>query len=337
MAHFAFTNKRLPIACLAIAFAAIVVTRALHAAPLFYISTQATGPPAPGLLNLTNIAPNSTDMLHIWVDTDVRLSGVSVDLIESGGAIKFTDLHVPNPFLPGFRWVVLDGPRDVTDSAVKNIGGYQTPGLSGWGIGPDAPDGPNVLLASVSYMATNLPSAKSDLSLRIGSNLIADVVGNSPQVRFGTETSALVNGGAFGSGGPVGSIRVGSGIGPVITPVHLGEVIQSTPIIANLFQTGAPSTWSGLTSVAGSPAVSATLTSHGEFSWNPAGSKRGPKGNGVLYSWSATFTTAFGSTTGVAITLRLIPEPATIFLTTLAATIFSYLFRRRKRIMGHSL
>jgi hypothetical protein len=110
-------------------------------------------------------------------------------------------------------------------------------------------------------------------------------------------------------------------ITPVITPVDLGEIDHSTTIQANL-QASGPHVWSGLTLVEGSPAIPATLTSTGAFAWDPTGSKRGPKGNGVRYSWSATVTGPFNSTTGLALTLRLIPEPTTLVLIGMMATCF---------------
>jgi hypothetical protein len=99
---------------------------------------------------------------------------------------------------------------------------------------------------------------------------------------------------------------------PIITPINLGEVVQSTIITAQLLAANGPSVWSGLTPAAGSPAIAATLSADGNFSWDPTSSARGPKGNGVLYSWMATATNAQGADTNVAITLLLVPEPATV-------------------------
>ena len=56
------------------------------------------------------------------------------------------------------------------------------------------------------------------------------------------------------------------------------------------------------------------------FSWDPTGSKTGPKGSGrVEYRWTATVTDFLGSTTGAAFSVVLIPEPATLLLAALAA------------------
>ena len=101
---------------------------------MFYLSTQSTGA-TPGLLNV-NVAPNSTGTLHIWANSDVRLSGVSLDLIETGGFIKFQGpLSVSNPAGPPPRWAFLDGPQVIVNSLVTNIGGAALPGLNGDGIG----------------------------------------------------------------------------------------------------------------------------------------------------------------------------------------------------------
>jgi hypothetical protein len=175
-----------------------------QSAPVFYVSNETAGRD-PGLLDGA-VAPNSSGILHIWVDTDVRLCGVSLDLVETGHAIKFTDLNVYNPRV---RWTFLDGPQEVTDSAVNHIGGASLKiGLSGDGIGPGTPDGGRVLLASVAYTAANTPGAKSDLSLRVGGNGINDITGNFSEIRFGTRSAPLVNGFDIGTLGLVGSITI---------------------------------------------------------------------------------------------------------------------------------
>jgi hypothetical protein len=117
--------------------------------------------------------------LHLWANSDVRLSGVSFDLVEVGGAIKFTDLNVPNPAGPPPRWLILDGPQEITNSAVNHIGGAAIPGLFGNGVGTGSTAGANVLIASVNYMVTNA-SGGSGLRLRVGGNGIADFNGNFP-------------------------------------------------------------------------------------------------------------------------------------------------------------
>jgi len=120
---------------------------------------------------------------------------------------------------------------------------------------------------------------------------------------------------------------------PVIVPVNLGEIEGSLGVIlANLDATGDPTiTWSNLTPVAGSPVLAATLAADGKFSWDPAGSLAGPKGSGnVLYSWNATASNGGGPTTGLAISLILIPEPATMSLLGLAmVSLFGFFGRKR--------
>jgi hypothetical protein len=115
---------------------------------------------------------------------------------------------------------------------------------------------------------------------------------------------------------------------PVISPVNLGEIEHGNTIMQQLMASNGPNTWSGLTPTAGTPGMAATLTPEGLFSWNPTGSARGPKGNGVLYSWTATATNGGGADTRVAISLSLIPEPATMSLLALALVGFVG-FRKR--------
>jgi hypothetical protein len=326
------TNWCLAVFRRVIALASVLIVHATvaQAVPVFYLSTETSGA-TPGLLNIVGPPPFSTGTLHIWASSDVRLAGVSLDLIEVGGAIKFTGLQVPNPVGPPQRWAFLDGPQGITNSAVTHIGGAMIPGLLGDGIGQGSQAGPNVLIASIPYMVT-FTSPFSELRLRVGGNGIADFNGNFPQVRLGTSSAPLVNGDAFGAGGVVGSVLVhdccGPGLAPVIFPVNLGEVDSLTAITANLQVSNGPVTWSGLTPVMGTPALPATLSEQGVFSWNPAGSQRGPQGNGVTYSWTATATNPAGQDTDVAISLRLIPEPATTILMALSAVSLISAFRR---------
>jgi hypothetical protein len=266
--------------------------------------------------------------LFLWCNTDVRLSGIDLELTETGGGIKFTGAEWLNP---SSRWLLVGAPA-VTDSAVTLLQGGAIPGVSGGGIGPGSPGtdaGPSVLLGSVNYMA--LAGGTSQLALKVGQQTIADWDGAAPNVRFGANAAPDVPGGVPGGTDGVGSIQVGGGGGelPVITPVALGEVEQSTTIMANLTASNGPITWSALTPTAGTPAIAAQLTAAGAFSWDPAGSARGPKGNGVAYSWTATATNAAGADTDVAITLSLIPEPATVSLFGLALVGMLGLVRRR--------
>jgi PEP-CTERM motif len=117
---------------------------------------------------------------------------------------------------------------------------------------------------------------------------------------------------------------------PDIQLVNLGEIESGAVIMAQLNATNGPNTWSNLVPTMGSPALAATLGADGKFSWDPTGSARGAKGSGnVMYSWSATATNAGGFDTDVAITLKLIPEPATLSLVGLAVIGFVGLARRR--------
>jgi hypothetical protein len=173
-----------------------------HSAPVFYLSTQ-TEAVTPGLLNLSDVAPGSTGTLHIWADSDIRLSSVSLDVVEVGGAIKFTGATVLNPL--NRRWVITSNPM-VADSLITNIAGGMLLNVSGGGIGTGSPEGSNVLVASVDYTA--MRPGHSSLSLRVGELVIADWDGNNPNVHFGTPTSPVVFGGVPGGMGIVGTIEV---------------------------------------------------------------------------------------------------------------------------------
>jgi hypothetical protein len=199
-----------------------------QAAPVFYLSDQGSGAPAPGILSLTGVALGSTGMLHVWADTDIRLSGVSLDLLKTGGAIKFTSLDVPNP---SNRWAFKDGTVTISDSEVTRIGGGAIPNLAGSGIGPSSGVSSPVLIGSVGYQAQ--ANGTSQLFLRVGGNVISDWIGQAPDVHFGTPATAAVPGGAPGGIGPVGSIMVGVGegfmSGDADVPTDTNTDILSTP------------------------------------------------------------------------------------------------------------
>ena len=120
-----------------------------------------------------------------------------------------------------------------------------------------------------------------------------------------------------------------------ITINTLGErEISSGPVTASAIGTGIDTlVWSNLQPVVGPdlgvPAIVATLSPTGAFSWDPTGSKTGSKGSGrVEYRWTATVTDYLGSTTGAAFSVILIPEPATSLLAALASLTFVTRVRR---------
>jgi hypothetical protein len=264
--------------------------------------------------------------LYLWANSDVRLSGISLDLIEAGGGIKFTGAEWLNP---NNRWVINQTPV-VTDSLVTSLGGGAIPGIAGYGIGPGAlgtDTGPNVLLASINYM--RVPRVNSiNLFLRVGGLTIADWEGNAPQVRFGRTSAPLVPGGVPGGAGNVGSICA-CPIGvdpPVVVDVNFGDRVPGN-IIDHTFTTSVgnpPITWVGLiTSGPGTPVNSPTLTSGGAFNWNSTGSRLGQ------YNFDVTSANAGGSDVG-RLTVNLVPEPAGIVLALAAAATCSLpVFGRR--------
>jgi hypothetical protein len=314
----------------AIVCAVVACATVAQAVPVFYLNTSNSAAGTPGDVALTNVAPSSTGQLFLWVNTDVRLSGIDLELTETGGGIKFTGAEWLNP---SNRWA-LTGTPGVTDSAVTLLQGGAIPLVVGGGVGPGSPGtdaGPAVLLGSINYMAN--AGGTSQLALKVGSQTIADWDGAAPNVRFGANAPPDVPGGVAGGTDGVGSIQVGGTepLTPVITPVNLGEVEQSTTIMAQLTASNNPTSWGPLVPTAGTPALAATVNAQGQFSWDPTGSARGPKGSGtVAYSWTTTASNAAGSSPAtVAITLTLIPEPATMSLFGLAMVGVLGLVRRR--------
>jgi hypothetical protein len=269
---------------------------------VFYLSTQATGSPTPGLLNFTSLQPTGT--LHIWASSDVRLAGVSLDLIETGGGIRFTELHVPNPEGPPARWAFLDGPQEVTNSAVRHIGGAAVPGVLGDGIGAGSTAGESVLLASVNYVVTS--GGNLQFALRVGTNGISDFDGNFAQLRFGSPSAPIIVGDQFGATGNVGGgISEPVFLPPVVVDANLGDRGQGS-FLGHTFATSSgatPVAWSNLiASGPASPVIAPTLTSGGVFTWNSAGSALGQ------YHFDVTATNPGGTDVG-RLSLNLVAPP----------------------------
>ena len=183
------------VAATALLITVIASPTTVCSAPLFYLSDQPLGLAQPGVFSSTNPISGTTGQLNIYAMTDVRLAGVSLDLLESGGGIKFSGLDVVNDG----RWWILDGPQVVEDSKISNIGGGAIPGTSGNGIGPsDFVDAnfhstSGYLLATVDYEVVDA-SLSSNFELKVGYNTIADWQGDSPMVHFGDLSQPAVPG-----------------------------------------------------------------------------------------------------------------------------------------------
>lgn len=183
--------------------AVLVLASAVNAAPLFYLSTAADAASAtPGLLDAQAL-PASNGSFHIIADSDVRLAGVSLNVVNTGGAINLTGVTVLNP---ATRWFALDGPQTTANDKISSVGGAAIPGLSGEGIGGASPQGAKVILATVNYTA--LAGGIANLQLEVGTNTVADWDGGFPTIFFGTQSGAGVNGGIPGGSGAVGQIEV---------------------------------------------------------------------------------------------------------------------------------
>ena len=321
-----FSALRCPaIAYLAAALAAIAFATSVHAVPIFYLSNE-TMNAVPGLLNQPTTAQGLNGKLHIWVNSDVRLSGISLDLIKTGDGIRFTGVEVPNP---NQRWLLFDGPRIVTDSAVTNIGGAAIRGISGNGVGEGSPEGANVLIASVDYFAAGFACCSSQLSLRVGTNTIADWDGNPAQLRVGQPTAPILRGDQIGASGHVGTLfHTEAPLIPV--DANLGDRPRGS-VIDHRFtvsRSAGDVTWSNLVvNGPGTPAIAPSLSADGRFLWNSADSLLG------TWTFDTTVTDLFGFAVGQLTVNLVVPEPAssTLALFTLTACA---VFARRSRFFA---
>jgi len=327
---------------------AVVVTLATvvpsaMAVPIFYLSTDPLGVASPGIPN-TTIPANSTGTINIFATSDVRLSGISLNLVANGSAMTFTGASVNNP---NSRWTIVESPV-VAAQSVLSIGGGAIPFVSGNGIGPDSPEAPNgvsgYLLGSVNYTASATAGAMSELFIQVGGNTIADWDGNSPSVIFGP-----------GSPGTPGDVVGGTdtlfdakftiqGAPPTNTPPTLLPIVRNhslvtDPPIVDLQLTATDAeqavgdlVWSNLV-YAGGPgknfggAADATMDADGLFDWNPAGWRAG------VHTFNATVNDGQAqnnTTTGLVLTVNLtVPEPATFAMLGLAMVGVVGLVRRR--------
>jgi hypothetical protein len=190
----------------AVVCAVVLATAAVQAAPIFWVSEEPadTSPSNVDKTGANAILPLATGRLNIFANTDIRLSGVSLDLVGNGNGIKFTGANLMNP---SNRWAIAGTPT-VSDGSVVGLNGGAIPNVVGGGIGPGAPGTdaqPGVLFATVDYQGNLL--GHTDLQLRVGDLVIADWEGNNPMVAFGTGP-ANIPGGVPGGTGPVGAIDV---------------------------------------------------------------------------------------------------------------------------------
>ena len=329
-------NLRLSVMLVAGAALASMAT-ALNAAPVFYLSDMPLGTASPGVLN-SSVAPGAVGQIGIFATSDVRLSGVSLNLAAVGNGIQFTGASVSNP---NSRWTFAENPM-TTESKVTSIGGGAIPFVSGNGIGPagevaDATSG--YLIGTVNYTASL--GGSSDLFLQVGGNTIADWDGNNIPVIFGpgslSTDSAVPNATDSMFDGRI-SVLV-SGVGPTVANVFgattaLGDVISLMPMDT----TGDPApTWSELTGPTYTPGFGAPGDAPGlgasTWSWNAGtqafefstlGSTRG------TYVWTGSATNATGSDPfSITVEVQHVPEPATLSLFGLAL-VGLFGFRRLK-------
>jgi hypothetical protein len=304
---------------LALSFAAATV----QAAPMFWLSAEPTDTTV-GNIGAT-VTPSTAGTINIFANSDVRLAGISLDLMATGTGIRFTGVTIPNP---NQRWAFTSTPT-VADSQILSIEGAAIPGLVGGGVGTGAPDaGPGILFATVEYMSN--ASGRSDLQLGIGGNRIADWTGAFPMVALG-EGPADIDGSNVDAARAAGFISAGGGPEPLVAAdAALGDTAAA--IINHMFTaTGgtAPLTWGNLQSTGpGTPVVAATLSPTGQFQWHTEGSVRP-----AMYSWTATVTDSANPalTDTATLTLNLIvPEPATMSLIGIAMVGLVGLFARRR-------
>lgn len=311
--------------------AVAVCTAPVQGAGIFWLSNSNVAG-APGQLDLSNQTAGGTGTMYLWGQTDVGVAGMGFNLLSSGSGLQFTGATYSADATNAAAWnlgnkpIVVTGPKvsDMTAATLAAAGGF----------GPGTSIGNTMLLASINY-TLGPASSTSNLSLQVSDFGVADNAGNPLSFRFGDPSKPLLTGDQIDATGIAGAVSVAggqTGVAPNIIEIVLNDRELSSGLISQQLDDGPAdpaATWSNLVLNNGSPLIAPSLSNGGLFTWNPAGSKAGKKGNGVLYRWTATATNATGADTDFAITVRLIPEPATMSLLGLAMIGAMGVIRRR--------
>lgn len=187
----------------------------LQADTIFYVSSEGlAGNPVVGSPTIS-ILGGGTGRLNVWADTTDLLSGVSLNLVETGGAINFTGSAVlQGASVGGNRWSFkTDGSAAVDGSAVTSLDGGAFIGLGAAGIGPSTQGadfaykpGAGFLFATVDYEVVN-PAGTSQLFLEIGGNTVGVPEEDPSPIRFGGPNGeAMLNVAGTRSSAAVGTL-----------------------------------------------------------------------------------------------------------------------------------
>lgn len=164
------------------------LTSLSYSATLFYLSSDGFGE------NAAPVTPQETlrflpggGSIHIWVQPDTLLTGISLDLRLTGSAVRFTSATVHNPAVGSdTRWLPsLLRNGTVTDTLVARLEGGALVPLTdvGTGIGPSTSGSDPLyetvggfLFATVDFAVINTAETAT-ASLSIGHNLVSDIAG----------------------------------------------------------------------------------------------------------------------------------------------------------------
>jgi hypothetical protein len=270
--------------------------------------------------------------MYLWGQTDVGVGGMGFNVTSSGNGLTFTGANYGADALNAAAWNLGNKPIVVTPTKVSDMTAASL--AAAGGFGPGTAIGETMMLASLDY-TLGAAGTTSNLALQVSDFGVADNLGNPLSFRFGDPSRPLITGDQIDATGPAGAVMVGGGgggVAPNIVEIILNDRELSAGLISQQLDDGPAdpaATWSNLVLNSGTPANAPTLSGAGLFEWNPVGSKAGNKGNGLLYRWTATATNATGADTDFAISVRLIPEPATISLFGLALVGLVGVARRR--------
>jgi hypothetical protein len=174
----------------------------LPAIPIVFLSDKGFDEGAVADSPTIRIRPNEVHQLHLWVNTDVLLTDVSLDLFQSNGVLDFIDAIVhrptsvaPYPVVYGTqRWIGVSVGQ-ISPEFIRGMSGGVTPNF-GIPIGPDVEDvdelfDPEVaafLFATVNFTATI--AGQTDLFLTNGGLYSISAV---PIVALGTGDEPVEN------------------------------------------------------------------------------------------------------------------------------------------------